>query len=356
MNKDVLIVEDCTVKEALKRLNDTQAKTLLVIDSNSVLLGTVSDGDIRRYILAGGIIDGSIKGIYNPNPFYITKGDYSSSKAREILLKHRLELLPILSNTKKVVSYVTWTQAFSEEEAALPIESSLELPVVIMAGGKGTRMAPFTNVLPKPLIPIGEKTILEVIIGEFVRYGINDFLLSLNFKGEMIEAYFNSIKKDYNLNFIWEKDFYGTAGSLKLLGEDIADTFIVSNCDVIVKAEYDEVYKFHRESGALLTILSSIQHHKIPYGVVNFKNGGEVTEIVEKPEYTFTINTGVYILEKECLDYIPENTFFHMTDLIKRLVEHKKKVCTYPLNEGDYIDIGQWKEYKKALNKLNILS
>ena len=166
----------------------------------------------------------------------------------------------------------------------------------------------------------------------------------------MIEAYFKGIERDYEVNFVREEDFLGTAGSLKLLEKTISETFIVSNCDIIVKAHFENVLKLHHQQDASLTILSSVQHYEIPYGVINLKDGGDFADILEKPEYTFTINTGVYVLNKEALQFIPEGSRTDMTDLIKTLIENGKKIATYPVNEREYLDIGQWKEYKKAVN------
>jgi NDP-sugar pyrophosphorylase family protein len=211
-----------------------------------------------------------------------------------------------------------------------------------MAGGKGTRMAPFTNVLPKPLIPIGDKTILEHIMEEFSKNGISYFYFTLNYRGQMIRSYFDGSEHTYNIKYIWEKEFLGTAGSLKLLGQDSPEQFFVSNCDIIVKADYYDIWSFHNQSGSWLTIISAVQHNTIPYGVIHFEEGGKVKRIEEKPEYSYTINTGVYLLDRRCLEYIPENEVFHMNP-----------VYTYPINEGEYIDIGQWEEYRNAMDRLN---
>ncbi|MCK5504355.1 MAG: NTP transferase domain-containing protein, partial [Thermodesulfovibrionia bacterium] len=230
----------------------------------------------------------------------------------------------------------------------------IKVPVIVMAGGKGTRLEPFTKILPKPLIPVNDKPILELIIEEFRRQGGKKYYLILNSKGEMIKAYFNGIQKDYELKYVWESDFLGTAGGLRLLKKLESDIFIVTNCDVIVKADYQQVIKLHKKQNASMTILSSIQHHKIPYGVISFREKGSVTDIHEKPEYTLTINTGIYVLNKDILKLIPRNEYFDMTDLIKTLIDNDKKVITYPVNENDYIDIGQWEEYKKAVEKLKV--
>lgn len=348
---DFLIKTKETIKEGLKKLNKSAKRLLFVIDEQSDFIGTISDGDIRRYILKEGTLDGVVQNIYQRNPIYITKAGYSLEAARELLLKNKIDLLPIIDG-KKVVGAISWEEAYGGEEPCLKGAGNLNIPVIIMAGGKGSRLFPFTNILPKPLIPVGERSVLELIIDEFRSEGGKNYYFTLNYKGEMIKAYFDGLEKDYSVDYIWEKDFFGTAGSLKLAEQYIDDTFIVSNCDVIVKAHYEEVVKIHREEGAYLTILSAMQHYQIPYGIVDFTNGGSVTGIKEKPEYTFHVNTGVYILDKRCLSLIPEGENFDMTDLIGALLENGKKVMTYPVNENDYIDIGQWKEYQKAVKLL----
>lgn len=351
MDTLIFISPDSSVKEAFKLLDQSAQKLLLVVDDDHTLLGTLTDGDIRRHILKNHSIDESIRHVYNPNPIVLHEDSLSPDEAQQLILTHKLSMIPVIDAKGIIVDTITWDQALTIQK---PIKKkSLDLPVVIMAGGKGTRMDPFTRVLPKPLIPIGDKTILEHIINEFKIYGINNFIFTLNFKGDMIKAYFNAIDKDYQTEYVVEEDFYGTAGSLKLLTDMLPETFIVSNCDIIVHADYEDVLSYHKKQNADLTILSSIQHYKIPYGVVNFKEEGVVTTISEKPEYTFVINTGVYILNKKILDFIPEKEPFDMPSLIQKLIERGKKVITYPVNENDYIDIGQWKEYKTAIEKFS---
>jgi NDP-sugar pyrophosphorylase family protein len=180
---------------------------------------------------------------------------------------------------------------------------------------------------------------------------VDEFYFTLNYRGEMIQAYFNSISHSFNLHFVFEEDFYGTAGSLRLMPKKINETFIVSNCDILVKADYADVLQFHMTNNADLTIMSAFQHHKIPYGVIDFRENGIVTKISEKPEKTVAINTGVYVVNRDCIEMIPENVVFHMTDLIEKLIKNGKKVCTYPVNSDDYEDIGQWDEYHKTVRK-----
>ena len=354
MDRNIFIEKKASMKDALKKLGKTGNKTLLVVDKKERLLGTVTDGDIRRHILKGKGLECSILGLYNKKPIYISKDEYSLAKARKMLVANKIELVPIVDAGSRIVDFLTWQKAFSEGIDSNMQSKKLDIPVVIMAGGKGTRLEPFSNIFPKALIPLGEKPIIEIIIDDFRRKGISKYFLSLNHKAEMIESYFNSIKKDYSVTYVREGDFLGTAGSLKLLEKKIADNFIVSNCDVMVKADIGEVVDLHKRKKSLLTVLSSIQHFKMPYGVIEFKKGGAVTGMHEKPEYTVTINAGMYIMNKEALKFIPKNKVFDMTDLIRTLIVKNKTVSTYPVNENDYIDIGQLEEYRKVAEKIGL--
>jgi len=189
----------------------------------------------------------------------------------------------------------------------------------------------------------------------FNNQGCQEFFLTLNYKKEMIKAYLNSQEKPEKIHFIDENKFLGTAGSLSLLPKErLADHFLLSNCDIIVDTNYEEIIKHHKEQNALITIISAVQHHKVPYGVIEYEKHGRVSSIVEKPEHSFVINTGVYFLNKEVLDYVPENQELDMPSLIEKLITDNQTVLTYPVNQGDYIDIGQWAEYRNAVQKLAV--
>jgi len=353
MKKDILILPEASIKEALKKLNETSEKTLIVVDKNKKLLGTLTDGDIRRYILEKGQISGFVKDIYNRNPIFLKKRSYSLKDIKRIFLSKKIEVIPIVNEENKVIDYLSWDEVFSEEEKLkLSNQNKIDIPVVIMAGGKGTRLSPVTQIIPKPLIPVGNKTMVEHIIENFKNFGIRKFFLTLNYKGKMIESYFESIEKDYEIDFIWEKEYLGTAGSLKLLENKIEGDFIVSNCDVLLNVNYAKAFDFHKKNESVFTSITSIQHYKIPYGVVEITNGGEIKEINEKPEYTFQINTGVYILNDKVLKYIQKNKYLDMPELINKLLKNKEKVMAYPISEKDYVDMGQWDEYKEALKKI----
>jgi dTDP-glucose pyrophosphorylase len=350
-NPALLVKADASIREALKQIDLNKEGILFVVDAGKRLIGALTDGDIRRSLINGKALTESISGTFNPDPFFLFKNDYSNELAKKKIIEKRFEVIPLLTDDRVIVGYVTWDDLLTGVERRGP-GRVIDVPVVIMAGGKGTRMAPFTNVLPKPLIPIGEKTILEIIIDAFRRFGVMDYYFTINFRGEMIRAYFDCIEKDYRIHYLKEDDFWGTAGSLTLLPPNFSKTFIVSNCDIVVNADFAEVLDFHRKSGSALTVISSIQHHQVPYGVINFEAGGRVNSIQEKPEFSFCINTGVYILESECIDFIKKGQLYHMTHLMDDLLKAGKRVSTYPVNESEYIDIGQWEEYRNAVKQM----
>jgi len=350
----VVISENSDITSALKKLNESATKVLLVID-NKIFKGTLTDGDIRRYILKTGKLEGVVNDVYYRNPVTLYKKDIEKIPLEEIkkLFKEKkIELIPVLNQQKEIVGYIEWSDVLEDNKNFVVEKIDESIPVVIMAGGKGSRMWPFTNVLPKPLIPIGNKTVVEYIIDEFKKIGIKDFFLTLNYKGEIMEAYFKTIEKDYNIDFIWEENFLGTAGSLKFLENKVAaDNFIISNCDIIIDANLKDILDFHISHDAILTSITSIHHFKIPYGVVEISSGGGIKKVTEKPEYTFQVNTGIYIMNKKALKYIPENKYFDMPNLIEKLIKNKEKTLAYPVKESDYTDLGQWEEYKQVLEK-----
>ncbi len=337
-----------SIKDALKKIDGNGLQTLFVLDSDERFRGTLTDGDLRRIILSGVDLAEPIGERFNSRCSWVRAADEANVNFRDIFAAKRIRVIPVIGEDGKVVKYRT-SDEFIAGERKCGLEGT---DVVIMAGGKGTRMAPFTDILPKPLVPVGNKTIIEKIMDAFGEYGASRFHLTINYKAELMKAYFAELESPYSFVFLREKEFLGTASSLLLLPEDISQTFIVSNCDILVQADYADLLEFHRRSGAALTVVSSMHHHTIPYGVVRFRDGGKVEAIDEKPEYSMPINTGVYILDKKCLELIEPGKLFHMTHLIEKLLQNGWGVMTYLINEGRYIDIGQWEEYRNALERM----
>ena len=226
--------------------------------------------------------------------------------------------------------------------------------MVIMAGGKGTRLDPFTRILPKPLIPIGDKAIIDIIMDKFADQGIKEFYVSINTKAHMIKSYFKEVNTKYSISYIEEEEPLGTAGSLKFLEGRIKGSVLVSNCDIIVDCDYAEVVDFHRNNGYDVTIVGSYRHFTIPYGICEIEKNGLLKDLKEKPEYDFLVNTGMTVLGKKTLGLIPAGEKFHITDLITRVRENRGKVGVFPINEKSWIDVGHWEEYHKSVKLLGI--
>lgn len=344
----LLIHPNITVKEALKKMDAGAQKILFVVNVDNCLLGVVTDGDIRRYLLSEGSLEGKISSVYNRNPVCLMK-NYSKESVKKLMLKKQIEVIPIVDQDKRISGVLLWTDLFGKENIC--VNPSISVPVVIMAGGKGERMGALTKILPKPLIPLGEKPILEIIMDKFSQFGVKEFYITLNYKGEMIKAYFEGTNNKYKLNFISEKKFLGTAGSLKLLARKLKGDFIVSNCDILTDIDYADLVKFHKQKKNILTVVGSIQHHTIPYGVIHYEKEGKVLNIQEKPEFDFTVNTGAYVLSNRAVDFVPREENFDMTDLIEVLLKKGLNVGVYPISEKSYIDIGQWGQYRQYLEK-----
>ncbi|HBT50414.1 MAG TPA: nucleotidyl transferase [Caldanaerobacter subterraneus] len=339
--KSVLIKKESLIKEALKQLNENTLQILLVIDDSSKLIGTITDGDIRRAILNNVSFDEPVSKIMNKSPKFVYIGE--EEKAKELMIKHKVKTIPVLDKEKRVVDLILMENLL-ETRYEYPEKSNY---VFIMAGGKGTRLDPFTKILPKPLIPIGDTPIIEVIIKNFKKYGFNNFLISVNYKAEIIKLYFLENPNGYNIDFIHEKDFLGTAGSLKLAEEKLKETFIVSNCDVIIDIDFDELLKYHRKNNNQATVVGVVKNMQIPYGVIDVNNG-ELVNMIEKPEYNFVINAGVYVLEPELINLIPQDKAINMPDLLLKSKEFGYKVGVYPVSSR-WFDVGQWEEYKNTL-------
>jgi Nucleoside-diphosphate-sugar pyrophosphorylase involved in lipopolysaccharide biosynthesis/translation initiation factor 2B, gamma/epsilon subunits (eIF-2Bgamma/eIF-2Bepsilon) len=348
--KKILIKPNHSIKQALRQMDAMGEKTLLVIDDHEKLLGTVTDGDVRRWILKGKGLTESVFRVMNSSPFCLGQ-DFDRKIAKQIMIKQKLECLPVVDGNKKVISAVWWVDLFEKESKKL---KKLKIPVVIMAGGEGARLAPFTKILPKPLMPIGDKPIIEIIIGRFMDYGCDDFYLSLNYKSNIIKAYFNDFEHQYKISYILENKPLGTAGGLHFLKNRIKKTFFVSNCDVLIEADYADILKFHNEKKSKITLVSSMKNFTVPYGVCDIESGGILKSIREKPEFDFFVTTGMYVLDKTVLKDIPKNSFYNMTDLISDYLDRGERVGVYPVSEKSWVDIGQLEALQEMLKKFEI--
>jgi len=348
--KKILIKPGHTIKQALKQMDVLGEKTLFVADDHGKLLGTVTDGDIRRWILKGKSLEENISRPMNQNP-KILKQDYDQEEAKKLMVELTLECLPVVDDDNRIISAIWWVDLFSEKPKRL---KELNVPVVIMAGGEGARLSPFTKILPKPLMPIGDKPIIEIIIGRFMDYGCDNFYLSVNYKSNIIKAYFSDLEHQYKIVYIEEELPLGTAGSLHFLKHRIKGPFFLSNCDILIEADYADIFKFHQQKKNKITLVSSMKNFLIPYGVCEIENGGILKGIKEKPEFDFFVNTGMYVLDNSVLEDIPKNKFYNMTDLVSDYLRKGEKIGVYPVSEKSWLDMGQWEELQKMISKFDI--
>jgi len=337
---------ETTILNSLKQMDDLGVKSLLVLDDKRKFNGIVSIGDIQRAIIRNQSLEDNVQSILRPNPRVGYVG-ISLIKAKEVMIKYKMELYPIINESNEIIECFFWEDIFPQTPVK-PLKK-FNLPVVIIAGGKGTRLKPLTNVLPKALIPIGSKTILEEIFDRFVLQGCNDFYISLNYKADLIEYYINSIDLSYNIHFFREDKPLGTAGSLHLLKGQFSGTFFVTNCDIIIEQDYSEILDYHKETGNDITIIAALKSYPIPYGTLETGDNGILLNLTEKPELIFKINSGMYIMETHLLVDLIENRPIDITELIEKSRMEGKNIGVFPVSEKSWRDIGTWDEYKNQL-------
>ncbi|MBP3543462.1 MAG: nucleotidyltransferase family protein [Lachnospiraceae bacterium] len=357
MNKEQLkkytAHESATVVEAMQRIDENTRGILFIHDDKEHLCGTVTDGDIRRFLIKTGKLEGTVKQIMNPNPKLLYRKDIKD--AGELLKKYVVTAIPVVDAKNRILDII-FDDDFQQRESEERKEALTEVPVVIMAGGKGTRLYPYTKVLPKPLIPIGDIPIMERIIDSFCDYGVKNFLATVNYRKNMIKSYFAELDKEYTMQYVEEDKPLGTAGSLHLIEEKFTCPIIVTNCDILIHADYAEIYKYHQESGNAMTIVAALKNIVVPYGVINSSENGVILNMEEKPKLSYFVNTGMYILNPELLEQIPKDTFYHMTDLADKLLKEGAQVGMYPVSEDSFLDMGEFEEMHRMEKKLNLKS
>lgn len=343
---ELLINEDDTVLYAMERL-DKIAKKVLFLHEDGKLLAALTDGDIRRWILKRGSLDAKVREMANYDPKFLIGA--TRKEALRYMKKNLIEALPILDNKHTIINVITWddTEISAKKE-------QIALPVVMMAGGLGKRLYPYTNILPKPLIPVGEIPIAEHIIRQFESYGCDQFFLIVNHKKNMIKAYFNEVEKSYAIHYADEDKPLGTGGGLSLLKGKITSTFILTNCDILIQEDFSKIYKFHKEKGNMITMICSLKNFSIPYGVVEIGEEGDIAEMKEKPQISFFTNTGCYFVEPQVIEELEENVSVGFPDIIEKYKQRGEKVAVYPIGENAWLDMGQMDEMERMKERLGI--
>lgn len=342
---NIIVSPSITLLDALKKMDTEQTKMLFVFTEEH-FVSILTIGDIQRSIIKGVSLTDKIESIIEREKIYVHPNT-TKEEVRTIMVRERCQYMPIVDESGEMIDVLLWDEMFQTSPDTE--REKIDLPVVIMAGGKGTRLKPITNVIPKPLVPVGDKTILEVIMDQFESIGCHKFYMSVNYKADMMKYYLSQLDHKYDIEFFMEDKPLGTIGSVSLLKGKITTPFFVSNCDSINEQDYRDVYDYHVRNHNDLTIVTMVKSFKIPYGVIETGEDGLMVSLSEKPELTYQVNTGVYILNPSCIDEIPEGEFFHITHLMEKIKARGGRVGCFPVSEHAWKDMGEWPEYLKFI-------
>jgi len=336
--REIAVDSKANVQEAWEILDRGSLQIALIIDDDCHLAGTVTDGDVRRALLRGKSMDSPITEVMNPNPH---TGLMEEERAiwQRTMHRHSLRHLPILDTRGCVVDLVRYE---------LPTEPDRTTPVVIMAGGLGTRLRPLTEHTPKPMIPVGPKPVLETIIENFSEQGFTNIYLCLNYKGEVIREHFgDGTRFGVSITYLEEDRRLGTAGALSLLPDIPREPIIVMNGDLLTKVDFVRLIDFHNKQGFVATMAMREFSHQVPYGVLKVGEGYRINELVEKPVERYYVNAGIYILDPKTLKAVPEQKFYDMPTLFNRLLKEQQPVGSFPLRDY-WVDIGRLEDLERA--------
>lgn len=339
---------DLTIVEAMKLMDNNGSGILFIVNEKKALKSSLTDGDVRRWLIKTGKLDTKIESLLNNNPRYLFFDD--RDKVYDYMEEQRIRVLPIVDKSMRIKDIVL-NQYRTSDDFVISDELA-DTQVIIMAGGKGSRLYPYTKILPKPLIPIGDVPILERIINRLHASGVKEFFITINYKKEIIKSYFGESPHDYKINFVEETQPLGTAGSISLIKRKFSSPVIITNCDILIQADYGQILKQHQKSGNQLTIVSSLKNTIIPYGVLHSGKEGLVQSMEEKPQLSYFINTGMYIIEPKYLDWIPKDSVYNMTDLAEKMINNGLKVGMYPISENSFLDMGEFTEMKKMEERI----
>ncbi len=333
----ISICRDARIREAIEAIDKGVMQIALVVDGDK-LLGTITDGDIRRAFLQGKGLEDPVDSLFNSKPLV---GHINQPKEDlvQLALAHGVKQLPMLDDNDRLVGI-----EYLDDCLLSPKKNN---PVVLMAGGLGTRLRPLTSDIPKPMLTVGSKPILETILESFIRYGFENFYFSVNYKSEKIREYFGQGERfGVQIRYLNETERLGTAGALSLLPEKIDQSLIVMNGDLLTNVNFEHLLNYHRLAKSNATMCVREYQLQVPYGVV-YTDGAIISEIREKPTQKFFVNAGIYVLEPEILQRIPQQTFFDMPQLYQQLIDDKKKVCSFPIKDY-WMDIGQPTDFEQA--------
>lgn len=332
-----LINDKKTVKEALESLSNVGVDTILfTVDQSEKLVGSITDGDIRRGLLKGVSLEDEVSVITNKSPKFLEKENYSIAQIIE-LREGNYELIPVVDKFGNIVNVLN----FREMESYLPIDA------VVMAGGLGSRLKPLTDTIPKPLLKIGGKAIIDYNIDRLRKFGVDDFWISVRYLGEQIENHFgDGSSRNVAIDYVHETEPLGTIGAVSTIKNFKHDYVLVTNSDILTNLDYEDFFMDFIEKDADMSVVTIPYDVDIPYAVMETEDN-RVLSFKEKPTYTYFSNGGIYLIKREVLDRIPENEFFNSTDLMENLIAENLKLISYPTRQY-WLDIGKPNDFEKA--------
>lgn len=352
--QDYIVEENTSVIDTMKQIN-AGARGIAFVCQGMKLCAVVTDGDIRRYILQNGDLEQPVCKIAHGDPIYLRADQ--AQQAGEVMRRRAVTAVPIVNEKKEIIEirFLRDEMRNMVADHGLRQQRNLQIPLVIMAGGKGMRLRPYTDILPKPLIPVGDKTITEHIMDRFAAYGCTQVMMVVNYKKDFIKAYYadNEIRRD--IMFVEENEYLGTGGGLRLLTDKVEDTFFMSNCDILIDADYADILDYHKKSGNMITMVCAQKNFEIPYGTVTLNRDQQIVEMKEKPQFDYYVNTGFYIIEPSFVERIPQNTFIHITDVIEQCIARGDRVGSYLIQDAAWMDMGQFDELEKMKQRLDNL-
>lgn len=345
IEKKYIINQHKTLLEALSQINSIGSGPLVlfVVDDNERMVGTLTDGDSRRALIAGASVNDMTTNIMHRDFNYMKVEHINDVKEIKRQRDMKMRLVPVLDSQMHIVNVIN----LEEFKTRLPVDA------VLMAGGKGERLRPLTEKTPKPLLPVGDKAIIDHNVDRLISYGITHINVTVNYLKEQIEQHYLEPYNGVKIQMVCEPKFLGTIGSVKFIENFFNDTILVMNSDLFTSIDYEDFYLYFQQYDAEMSVAAVPYNVSIPFGVLDL-DGRYIQGLIEKPKYNYYTNAGIYLIKRSVLNEIPENTFFNATDLIEKLIAEKKKVIRYPLN-GTWIDIGNPQEYQKAQDLVKYL-
>lgn len=336
--KNHFVSKDISLLEALERINTIAPEPLVlfVLDSDDHMVGTLTDGDSRRALISGASVNDKVGKIMHRDFNYMKLEDINDVKEIKRQKELKMRLVPVLDNEKHIIEIID----LEKYKTRLPIDA------VLMAGGKGERLRPLTDKTPKPLLPVGEKAIIDHNIDRLISYGVKHINVTVNYLKEQLEDHFSQPRNGILVQTVREPKYLGTIGSIKFVKEFYNDTILVMNSDLFTNINYEDFYLHFIEHNAVMSVAAIPYTVSVPYGIFDL-DGRIINGLIEKPTYNYYANAGIYLIKREAIEEIPDGVMFHSTDLIEKLISEKKKVIRFPLN-GTWIDIGNPQEYQKA--------